>query len=63
LQEVQESGTAVASSEIGQQTLDSGQSFGESAAKEALKETPKGSDVPVLHGPEVKQCPVHNVNI
>lgn len=52
LQEVQESGTAVASSEIGQQTLDSGQSFGESAAKEALKETPKGSDVPVLHGPE-----------
>ncbi|XP_029324050.1 transcription factor TFIIIB component B'' homolog isoform X4 [Mus caroli] len=52
LREVQVSGTVVASSEIGQQTLDSGQSFGESAAEEALKETPKGSDVPVLHGPE-----------
>lgn len=52
LQEVQVSGAAVALSEIGQQTLDSGQSFGEIAAEEALKETPKGSGVPVLHGPE-----------
>ncbi|XP_076783394.1 transcription factor TFIIIB component B'' homolog isoform X2 [Arvicanthis niloticus] len=47
LQEVQMSGTAVASSEIGQHTLDSDQGLG--AAEEALKESPDDSGVPMLH--------------
>ncbi|XP_031216567.1 transcription factor TFIIIB component B'' homolog isoform X3 [Mastomys coucha] len=52
LQEVQMSDTAVASSEMGQRTLDSGQGFGESTTEEALEEKPKDSGVPMLHVPE-----------
>ncbi|XP_028646050.1 transcription factor TFIIIB component B'' homolog isoform X2 [Grammomys surdaster] len=52
LQEVQMSGTTVASSEIGQHTLDSDQGPGERAAEEALKESPDSSGMPTLHVPE-----------
>lgn len=52
VQELQVLGTAVASSEIGQHTLDSGQSLGDGVAEEALKEGPKGSVVSTIHVPE-----------
>ncbi|XP_063137566.1 transcription factor TFIIIB component B'' homolog isoform X2 [Rattus norvegicus] len=52
LQGLQTLGAAVASSEIGQHTLESGQSLGDSVAEEALRESPEGSVVPMLHVPE-----------
>lgn len=58
MQGLQTLGAAVASSEIGQHTLESGQSLGDSVAEEALRESPEGSVVPMLHVPEVKRCRV-----
>ncbi|XP_051038794.1 transcription factor TFIIIB component B'' homolog [Phodopus roborovskii] len=53
LQEVQMPGAAVASSEIGPHTLDSGQGLGESPAEEPLRENSKDSSMLMLQVPEI----------
>lgn len=52
LEEVQMLGTAVASSEIGIHTLDSGQGLGESPPEEPITENSKGSSMLMLPVPE-----------
>lgn len=56
LEEVQMLGTAVASSEIGIHTLDSG--LGESPPEESITENSKGSSMLMLPVPEVKESRV-----